>query len=994
MSKRVKRHWFVQNTALALFASASVLALAGPASAQSTGSSAAQSSESSSGAASQEIVVTGTRIRGEAPVGSSLIQLGTTDIKQTGLISTADVLNTVPSILQLGSGNSYAGGQSQAGSVLNSLAYGKSPNMRGFGVGATLSLVNGHRMFYEGANMNEFDGDNYPPQMIQNVDVLQDGASAIYGSDAIAGTVNYVLRKPENTVEAYSGYGFADGQHSWFATGVVGKTWNDGDTAHKGGFIFSYSYNDASAFQAMKRPSLYNDDYSAYGVPYNQVGSFPGNIGVSSGGGVTYYGVPAGQDGSALTLSQMTATPNKSDPWTGTDAIPQISAHHFALNWNQNVTEWLQIFGDALLVERDISRRSADASNLISTSVPNSNPYSPCNPSHYAGGVVTGPAALLSACGTGSLDVLYNDVNEAGGGLLTGLTKSWEYGGGFKISLPYDWSVTASAYSMWHQEPVKRKVVGTPDPATFNYFCDPTAFSCADAATEALLSAVYPGLVTRTTYSDQDYTLNTDGKLFTLPAGDVRLAIGFEYYDALFHNQNSFGANARDPRTVKSGYGELFIPVISPDFAIPLINKVQIDIAGRYDDYSDAGITRNPKIGVNWWPVEDLKLHASYGTAFRAPGLADNDSSTQHGFFETPTPGSSISSAICLACQTTALNSASIFQVGGGANGDLQPEKSKTYSLGADWTPQAVPGLVTSINYWWTSYTGQVNFPAYNAGAAPAINQQIYNSQIIYNPAYFPALAANNPIAFFGNFPDINLANADCAAVAGQHVTTQALYDAQINCINAGGEGPLFGPPVPASQVLAFENARRINAGSTVGDGLDFNVSYNFATDIGNLKLGVIAEYVMNWRVATISGAPVVQEVNRFGYPLQFKGRFEVGWDKEYSFGDVSANLFINYDNAYKMDLALLPTGAAASYANIDSYTTADLTLSYSTSDSLGPWLAKDVTFTMSIQNLLDTDPPLVLDQGGAAGFGTRFDPTYGSPLGRTIQFQIGKKFW
>src|SRR5690606_35165286 len=134
------------------------------------------------------IIVTDTRIGGVAPVGAALVQLDEEDIRATGRTSTADIPNMVPSILQLGGGANYAGGQAQQANTINSFSFNKSPNIRGLGVGATLSLVNGHRVPYEGGNMNSFDGDNYPSQMIQRIDVVQDGGSALYGADAIAGT--------------------------------------------------------------------------------------------------------------------------------------------------------------------------------------------------------------------------------------------------------------------------------------------------------------------------------------------------------------------------------------------------------------------------------------------------------------------------------------------------------------------------------------------------------------------------------------------------------------------------------------------------------------------------------------------------------------------------------------------------------------------------------------------------------------------------------------
>lgn len=982
-------------TGVSVFASLSVLAYVSPAFAQAAGPT--QASDNSPASTVGEVVVTGTRIGGVAPVGTALVQLDQNKIQDTGLTSTADILNTIPSILQLGSGNAYSGGQAQQGSTLNSFAYGKSPNIRGFGVGATLSLVNGHRMPYEGANMVEFDGDNYPAQMIQRIDIVQDGGSALYGADAIAGTVNYILRTPANALEIYSGYGTNDGQDTWFATAILGKTWNAGDDAHKGGFIASYQHSYQTAFRASARPDLYNDDLSPYGGPPSPLYGAPGNVVV----GNTYYSIPGGQDGESLTLSQLGTTPNRLNTWTGVDAIPQIKADRVALNANQNVTDWLQLFVDGLYVKRSVEIRQSASSNYVTNfgflpQIPNSNPFSPCNPGHYPGGVVTGPANLVAACGAGSLAVAYNDVYDIGAPMRLATTTTWEFGGGAKVSLPYDWNLTLAAYSGEYSEPsITTDVGGAPQPnfATFNFFCDPTHFACTDPATAAAINATALSLNNRSRYSYRDYSANATGKLFAVPAGEVRVAIGAERYEASLLNQNNFGANNLDSRAVSSVYGELFVPIVSPDFALPGVNKLEFDVSGRYDNYSDAGVTKNPKIGFNWWPVEDLKIFASYGTSFRAPGLGDNDPYSQYGTNFVAIAGSQISSALCAACQGPGLANATIYQAIGGANRDLKPETSKTYSFGADWKPSGIPGLAASVNYWWTSYDGQINTPAYNVGAVGAINQGIYNSQIIFNPSLFPSLAANNPTAFFGDYATVNRANPFCAAVFGQRVTTQAAYDNMVQCLNSNGQGTLFGPPSDPSKVIAVESGHRINAGSTVGRGLDFSANYTFGTQLGRWRIGAVGEYVLSWRVATISGAPLVEEVNRFGYPLRFKARGQFGWDQDYEFGRLGANLFVNYDGAYKMDLGQLPVGVPASYANIGSYTTVDLTLRYATGPSPKWSIAKNLEITLSLQNLLDASPPLAINQSGLAGSALRFDPTYGSPLGRSIQVQLGKRF-
>jgi iron complex outermembrane receptor protein len=946
-----------------------------------------------------EITVTGTRIGGTAPVGAAIVQLDQAQIEMTGLTSTADILNTVPSILRLGSGDNYAGGQAQQGNTLTSFTYGKSPNIRGLGVGATLSLVNGHRVPYEGGNMNAFDGDNYPAQMIRRIDVVQDGGSAIYGADAIAGTVNYVLRSPENTFEVYSGYRTNDGQDGYFVTTIGGLKWAEGGNA-EGGFIASYQYSYQDAFEASARPDLYNDDLSPYGGPAASLFSAPGNVVVNG----VYYSIPFGQDGTRITLSDLGTTPNRFNTWTGIEVIPKVDAHRYALNFSQHVGERVRVFADGLYVRRDFAIRgpNSSTSNRVTSFgglplIPNSNPFSPCNPDHYPNGVVTGPAELVAACETGGLTVAYSSVYGIGPPMRTGKSETWTYGGGADISLASDWTLTLSAYAGTHDAPsVTTQTGGAPAPdfATFNFFCDPTTFQCTDAATAASILARGNSLLNRTRYEMEVYSANASGSLFSLPAGPVKLAAGVERYEGSLLNQNNFGGNNLNHRRVSSVYGELLVPLVSPSASVPGIHELELNVSGRHDDYSDAGTTTNPRIGVNWWPVEGLKIFGSWGSSFRAPGLADNAPFSQTGVIPGAVSGTQISSAICPACQDPALAIAAIYQAIGGANRDLKPETADTFSIGVDWQPDFVPGLLVSAKYWWVSYEGQVGAPAFNVGTVPAINQQLYNSQIIYNPALFPELAANNPVAFFGDFPTINLSNPNCAAASGKAVTTQALFDAMITCYNTGGEtGGLFGPPTSPDRVLALVSGRRINAGKTVGKGIDFNVGYRFENDLGAWSLDAVASYTIGWKVSPISGAPLVEEVNEFGFPLTFQARGRLGWQRAFGFGSVSANAFVNFRNAYEIDPEQLPVGVPLSYKNIGSYTTADLTLMYDTGDAFQSWLASNVSITLSIQNLFDEDPPLVVNQAGLAGSATRFDPTYGSPLGRVVQIQLSKRF-
>jgi len=933
-----------------------------------------------------EVTVTGTRIRGVAPVGSPIIQLDQDDLRRQGLTSVADALNNIPFVLKQGAGNDWTGGASES---VTGIAFNKSPNLRGLGNQATLSLVNGHRVPYEGATMSAFDGDNIPAGVLKRVEIVGDGTSPVYGADAIAGTVNYIFRDPFDGIELSGQFGTANGQDSWQGTIVGGQEWGSG------GVVLSYQHTDFDELRASSRSNLYNDDYSPFGGPASPAFSSPANVLVNGAA----YAIPHGQDGTALTLAQLgpAGAPNRQNSWTGYFAIPGSDRDTGTINFKQRITDWLELFGDGFYSKRNYDMALVSQGPYVNLNIPNSNFYSPCNRSQ-----VGAPAELVTACNSGSLSVAYSTVFDLpGGGPATrnGFSETWDGNLGAHFNLPHDWVVTLVASQGNHLEkanqtyflgnglPFSPALGGTTADTAFNVFCDGAEFACNPSSLTTGITG--PNWFLQSEYKLHDYSLNIDGPVFTLPGGPVRVALGGEHYTGDFTNTNSFGSRPLD-RTIDSAYAELYVPIFGEGNAVKGIKSLEIDIAGRMDDYSDVGRTTNPKVGINWSPTDHLKVHGSYGKSFRAPGLVDNDPFSQHGWLTPgPFPGSSVDAALCPTC--AAIPGGLVFyQVIGGANGDLVPEKSKSYSLGIDWTPEGPEGLYASANYWWIEYTGQIGFAVYNAGPFGAINQQVFNPYIIYNPQYFPTLAPNNPVAFFGDFPTVDQSNPDCAAVFGQRVTTQALYDQMLACVNAFGDGGVFGPTSSSTNVVAMESGHRINAGSTEADGIDLDVHYTWSTSVGYWRAGAVAEYIFKWDQAVISGAPVVDVNNTFLYPLRFKGRGDVGWTRDTPAGIFSADVFINYSNAYDMDPNLLPGGVPDSFASIDSYTTFDLTLGYQTGTDRSP-ATRDLSVILSVQNLFDEDPPLVINSGSVGGI--MFDNYNTSPLKRVVQLQIAKRF-
>ncbi|MEJ1965517.1 MAG: TonB-dependent receptor [Gammaproteobacteria bacterium] len=935
-----------------------------------------------------EVSVTGTRIRGLAPVGSALISIDRTAMAESGLGQTNDVLNTLPSVLSLGNGNNIAAGtQIQNGF---SGTYGNSPNIHGVGPGATLSLVNGHRTFNEGIVGNAFDPNNLPIQMLSRVEVVQDGTSPIYGADAVAGTINYVLRRPVDTFEIAGGTSWSRGNGNWYGTLVVGRTWND-QGAGEGGVIASFQQNELGAMRASTYPRLYNDNFAPYGAAPSLSFASPGNVVL----GGTTYAIPAGQDGRQLTLSQLGASGsvNRQNGWTGMQAIPEQGATRFALNFEQNLTDTLQVFGDGIYSHRTFSRLADASSNNLAVSVPNSNPYSPCNPSHYANGVVIGPSILLDACAAGGLQVNYSSVSLVGPRVNDGLSTLWEATTGVHIDLARDWKLTLQATSASHLQNTGTTTPNAPDLGSFNFFCDDGAFSCNPPGSVHQVPWV-GGTSNYGTIQDhfRYYQLNADGPVLRLPAGDVRLATGIEYDD--LSSEKHTGTQFHVYRQTRSAYAELYIPIL---------RSLGLDLAGRTDSYSDTGTATNPKIGISWSPISDLRIRGSFGRSFHPAPMLDL-ASLNPIWMSVPVAASAISPALCPRCTDPELYGPGganklVYNEAMGAHTNLVPETSRSFSFGADWNPATGRGFTASVNYWWIDYINQVGNPQNNAGPAGQINQQYYNEHIVYNPTFFPTLALNNPLAYFEPGPHANLADPSCAAVVGQRVNTQALFDQFVRCAgnssagaaSSGGQA-LNGPVAGSSNdVLAFGYYGQQNAGSTRADGLDLSAGYAWDTGSGTWKLNGVGEHVRKFDVSVIGGAPVMDEANRFGHPLRFKGRGQLNWAHGYAFGDLSASLFINYSSAYRMDLSLLAPGVPASYASIASSTTADLTVICNTGSASGSWLGEGTTLAFSAQNIFNSSPPLVINPAGGGGPGILFDPANGFPLSRTIQLRIDK---
>jgi len=296
----------------------SVVLLAQPALAQETAVEAA---------AVDQIVVTGTSIRGVAPVGSNLIQLGSQAVVEQGVSTTQELFANVP---QLGTFNQAPRPDQRSNGVLST-----APNIRGIGQAQTLVLVNGHRLVGVGHLQNIPDPSIVPPSAISRVEIVADGASSIYGSDGIAGVVNVITLRDYEGLQAAARYGWANGYELFNTNVVTGDRWDGG------GSMFSAEYSKTSNLAASDRDYL-TQDFSAIGGRDNRnIGTnctpatYRNNATATGGAGGSYFQPATGAVDPRCTNYQFS------------DLYPQQERLSFFGAGHQRLSETVDAFFDA-----------------------------------------------------------------------------------------------------------------------------------------------------------------------------------------------------------------------------------------------------------------------------------------------------------------------------------------------------------------------------------------------------------------------------------------------------------------------------------------------------------------------------------------------------------------------------------------------------------------------------------------------------------------------
>jgi iron complex outermembrane receptor protein len=320
----------------------------------------------------EEIIVTGTLIRGVTPTGSPVIGFGSKDIQEQGFFNATDVLRSIPQILNLGATDSQT---ITAGSNTASNQTGANGvNLRGLGTASTLTLINGHRSAPGGTNAQVFDASTVPSLAIDRLEVVMDGASSLYGSDAVAGVVNMRLKKGVDGASTQLSIGSTNDVRQWSASQLFGKTWGTGS------ITATLEHTFRSDVFANKRSRFYDSNPYDYGLNApNNYGGFlnsPANIQVTTSGAwgtcstaaPCFFPVPANQNGASLTGASLPTTAasfanryagaNIRNVYDNTSLLPEQKRDTLVLIGDQQLSKRVRLSAEILASRREFKRYS------------------------------------------------------------------------------------------------------------------------------------------------------------------------------------------------------------------------------------------------------------------------------------------------------------------------------------------------------------------------------------------------------------------------------------------------------------------------------------------------------------------------------------------------------------------------------------------------------------------------------------------------------------
>jgi outer membrane receptor protein involved in Fe transport len=771
------------GTAFAALATAGAWAQEAPAPvAQDSGSPAPTDEDS---AEVKDIVVVGSQIRGSAVTAALPVTvLDSKQIDATGALSGDDLIRSIPQMgdVTFNPSNNPQTSNAARGDV-------NSINLRNLGVGNTLVLLNGRRLVsHPTSQAGEgnvpvlgYNSNSIPVAGVERLEILRDGAAAIYGADAVAGVVNTVTRDDFNGLTLDGRFGFAEGTHrkEYEITGFAGHNFADG----RANISLFADYTKRTAQLAEDQPYTETNDLRPF---FADDPAFAGNasadgratqspwanLAVVGGPGTIRRGTTAVTSSAGAFHTQSALNPGcviavnaetclgtgtrattttlrneRFDNAIGTTVTPGVERFNSFLTGHYDVSDSLTLYTEIGYYRASTHAIQPPTINLNAIVIPASNYWNPFGAAVFANGTVNPnripgltnvPAAGLPVRLTTYRFVdtgpQYVDVTNSQSRFLVG-AKGNLFGFDFDSAFLYSEAVATDRSDAINMTKLQQSLaLSTPDaynPFSGGCSATPAAGDCTPSS-QAAIDAITFKLKRRskTTLALGDFKLSK-ADLLSLPGGDLGLALGVEgrretqqddrdpnlngsitFTDAVTGETSLSNVAAVSPtpstkgsRTVFSSFAELAVPVISPDMNIPLVRRIDVQLAGRVEHYSDFGTVAKPKIAAAWDLVDGLRLRGSWSQGFRAPNL-EQTKTVQYSRLGSNTDFYRCEADL-RANRITSFNacsrgiSYSIFVAG---NPDLKPENSTNWTVGTVIEPKFIPRrfgkLTLTADFW------------------------------------------------------------------------------------------------------------------------------------------------------------------------------------------------------------------------------------------------------------------------------------------------------
>lgn len=941
-----------------------------------------------------KVVVVGSQIVGSDVAGALPVTvLGIDDIDVTGATSGDELLRAIPQVGDIIFSEAEFTGVNGARGDIGSI------NLRGIGTGNTLVLLNGRRLvLHPGTQVEDFvpvntvNSQSLPVTGIQRLEVLRDGAAAIYGTDAVAGVINTITQDDFEGLEANIRYGGSENTDLRELTGTVkwGKNFNDGRT----NFSVFANFLDREGFRASQLRNTSTEDLRTFfeGTPFEgdtqlrnlstqtqwaEFRSLEGQI--AALGDDDFHIQPNTFAGCLVDLGNGVCADNGGSIDTSLRLDRARYREIVGNTQRQNVMGFLnhefdngaELYGEATYYHADYNRERETAQILSSGRlvVPGTAFYNP-----FGVDLEIRDYRPLDA-GPRRVEVENNSFRLLGG--LRGDWGDWNY----DTAILHSEAETTDRTNRVSNTLFQQAISGTTADA-YNIFAGgnttdtnaPGTFN-NQAVIDSFLVPV--SRVGETSLTLADFKLS-NGALFDLPAGGLGIAVGVEFRheeftddrddrldgtifftDAVTGNVipsdimgSSPTPDTNGDRDVFSAFAELAVPIVSEDMNIPLIHSLDAQLAIRAEDYSDVGSVAKPKIALSWYPHPDFQVRAAYSQGFRAPNLEQINATgirRVNGGREDWIGCEAISRANGTDFDTGDCDSVSVESVrSGGPN--LQPEENDNISIGVVYEPSFVDDLTFTLDWWRIEQEDVVG---------------IFGDQNQISLDYVLRLeGSSNP-------------NVIRAAPTADEI---ALYTA------AG--------LTPAGEIIEVAD-QYVNLNPREFEGIDFGVNYGLDTDsLGTFDFKVNAAYLQEAfqspsaeanaiLTAVESGAadsavdvPGSQDrIQQNGRP-EWRGNASMIWRN----GAWGAGLFYNYVGDV-IDTSV--TGPNGEIFEVDPFETISLYGQYTFEE----WLGGDTRIRIGARNITDEEPPL------ADEFASGYFPSLHSNRGRYWYLDIRKEF-